>query len=149
MAHFDNALAFCRRAGFRPELAWTGHDYAAALIQRGEPDDYARAASLLNESLAISRELGMRPLTEKALALQEQVQASPRQVPAYPDGLSQREAEVLRLIAAGKTDREIAQELFISPRTVSTHVSNILNKINAANRTEAASYATRHGLALS
>jgi NarL family two-component system response regulator LiaR len=54
---------------------------------------------------------------------------------------------VLRLIASGKTDREIAEELFISVRTVSTHVSNILNKINAVNRTEAATYATRHGLA--
>ncbi len=55
--------------------------------------------------------------------------------------------EVLRLIASGKTDREIAEELFIAVRTVSTHVSNILGKIRATNRTEAASYATRNGWA--
>jgi DNA-binding NarL/FixJ family response regulator len=52
--------------------------------------------------------------------------------------------EILRLVAAGKSNPKIAEALYISPRTVSTHVSNILNKINAANRTEAASYATRH-----
>ena len=64
-----------------------------------------------------------------------------------PDGLTQREVEVLQLIAAGKTDREIADELFISARTVGYHVSNILNKTTSANRTEAATYASRNGLA--
>ena len=59
---------------------------------------------------------------------------------------NQREVEVLRLVTAGKTDREIAEELFVSVRTVTTHVSNVRNKIGAANRTEAASYANRHGL---
>ncbi len=54
--------------------------------------------------------------------------------------------EVLCLIVAGKTDREIAEELFISARTVGGHISNILNKTSTANRTEAASYATRNGL---
>ena len=53
---------------------------------------------------------------------------------------------LLGLVAAGKTDREIGDELFIAVRTVTTHVGNILNKIGAANRTEAASYAIRQGL---
>jgi len=52
----------------------------------------------------------------------------------------------LRLVAAGKSNPEIGEDLFISPRTVTTHVSNILNKINVANRVEAATYANRHGL---
>ena len=51
-----------------------------------------------------------------------------------------------RLVAAGRTDREIAEELIISIRTVTTHVDNILNKTGAANRAEAAAYAVRHGL---
>ncbi len=55
--------------------------------------------------------------------------------------------EVLRLMAAGRTDREIAEELIISVRTVTTHVGNILNKTASANRAEAASYATRQRLA--
>ena len=78
--------------------------------------------------------------------LQEEIESQPARAPIYPDGLTQREVEVLSLVAAGKTDREIAEELFIALRTVTTHVGNILNKIGAANRTEAASYATRQGL---
>ena len=108
--------------------------------------DRQRAMSLFDESLAISSELGMRPLMERVVALQERVESTPVRVPAYPDGLTQREVEVLGLVAAGKTDREIAEELVISVRTVTTHVGNILNKVGAANRTEAASYANRQGL---
>ncbi|HEU0073914.1 MAG TPA: alpha/beta fold hydrolase [Dehalococcoidia bacterium] len=64
-----------------------------------------------------------------------------------PDGLSQREAEVLRLLAVGKSNQQIADELVISLNTVNRHVSNIYAKIGAANRAEAAAYATRRGLA--
>ena len=74
------------------------------------------------------------------------MESTPLRGPAYPDGLTQRELDVIRLVAAGRTDREIAGELVISVRTVTTHVGNILNKTGAANRAEAASYATRHGL---
>ena len=66
---------------------------------------------------------------------------------AYPDGLTEREVGVLRLICDGKTDREIGEALYISFRTVGNHVRSILNKTAAANRTEAASYANRQGLA--
>jgi DNA-binding NarL/FixJ family response regulator len=54
--------------------------------------------------------------------------------------------EVLRLIALGRSDRDIAEELVLSTRTVNTHVRNILNKTAAANRTEAAIYAAHHQL---
>ena len=64
----------------------------------------------------------------------------------YPHGLTEREVELLRLLAGGKTDKQIADQLFISIKTVQTHVRNILAKIGANNRTEAASYAHRHGL---
>jgi DNA-binding NarL/FixJ family response regulator len=83
---------------------------------------------------------------ERAVLLQEQAESQPARAPAYPDGLTQREVEVLRLIAAGRTDREIAEELIISVRTVTTHVSHLLNKTGVANRAEAATYAARHGL---
>ena len=58
----------------------------------------------------------------------------------------QREVEVLRLLAAGKSNREIADALYISLNTVATHVRNILAKTGAANRTETAAYALCHGL---
>ena len=54
------------------------------------------------------------------------------------EGLSPRENDVLRMLAEGLTDREIANALIISPRTVETHVSNILHKLNVRNRAEAA-----------
>ena len=102
--------------------------------------------SLLDESFSITQELGMPPLKERVLALRERAETQVSKAPVYPDGLTQREVEVLRLVAAGKSNPEIAEELYISPRTVTTHVSNILNKINAANRAEAATYASLHGL---
>ena len=143
-AHFDDSLDFCRKAGFRPELAWAYCDYAALEHARGQE---AKALTLLDEALTISTELGMRPVIEKVTSLREEIEAQPAAVPAYPDGLTEREVEVLRLVAAGRTDREIADELFISIRTASTHLRNILNKTDSANRAEAATYASRHGLA--
>lgn len=85
-------------------------------------------------------------MTERVIARQEQADAQTAVAPAFPDGLTQREVEVLQLICGGKTDREIGDGLFISIRTVGNHVRNILNKTNTINRTEAAIYAARHGL---
>ena len=64
----------------------------------------------------------------------------------YRNGLTAREVEVIRLIAAGRSNPQIADELFISVKTVGNHVSNILNKTSLANRAEAAAYAVRQGL---
>ncbi len=143
-AHFEDSLAFCRKAGYRPELAWACCDYADTLLRRNNPGDRERATSLLDESLAISAELGMWPLMERVQSRIEHLGPAATMAPAYPGGLSEREVQVLRLIAAGKTNRDIAEELIISPRTVANHVTNILNKTNAANRTEAATYASQH-----
>jgi DNA-binding NarL/FixJ family response regulator len=68
------------------------------------------------------------------------------QPPTYPDGLSEREAEVLRLVATGKSNAQIADELVISVNTVQRHVGNILSKTGLGNRTQAASYAYRAGI---
>jgi DNA-binding CsgD family transcriptional regulator/pimeloyl-ACP methyl ester carboxylesterase len=73
--------------------------------------------------------------------------ASPEPSPATrDDGLSSRELEVLRLMAAGRSNAQIAEALVISPNTVARHVSNIFDKTGAANRTEATAYAHRQGL---
>jgi DNA-binding NarL/FixJ family response regulator len=64
-----------------------------------------------------------------------------------PGDLSPRESEVLTLVAAGKTNRAIATELFISEKTVARHVSNILTKLGLSSRAEATAYAFKHGLA--
>jgi DNA-binding NarL/FixJ family response regulator len=64
----------------------------------------------------------------------------------HPTGLSEREVEVLRLLAAGKSNQHIADELFISSNTVSHHLRNIFAKTGTVNRTEAASFAHQCGL---
>ncbi|MGH2601072.1 MAG: LuxR C-terminal-related transcriptional regulator, partial [Dehalococcoidia bacterium] len=64
-----------------------------------------------------------------------------------PGGLTEREAEVLTLIATGKSNREIAGSLFISQKTVARHLSNIFTKLGLSSRTAAAAYAFEHGLA--
>jgi DNA-binding NarL/FixJ family response regulator len=69
-----------------------------------------------------------------------------RPLPVGESGLSAREVEVLRLLAQGRTNQEIAQALVISMNTVSHHVTNILNKAGLSNRTEAAAYAHRAGI---
>ena len=74
-AHFEDALAFCRKASYRPELAWICCDYADTLLQRSEPGDREKAMSLLDESLVISSELGMRPLMERVLSRREILRA--------------------------------------------------------------------------
>jgi NarL family two-component system response regulator LiaR len=73
--------------------------------------------------------------------------ASPTSPRPTPDELTPRELEVLRLIAQGMSNSEIAQALAISAKTVKTHVSNILGKLHLADRTQAAIYAHRHGVA--
>jgi DNA-binding NarL/FixJ family response regulator len=64
----------------------------------------------------------------------------------HPGGLSAREIEVLRLVAAGKSNRQVAEALVISLNTVERHISNIFSKTGVVNRVEAAGYASRHGL---
>ncbi len=73
--HFEDTQAFCRKADYRLELAWTCCDYADTLLQRNEPGDREKAMSLLDESLAISSELGMWPLMERVLSRREILKA--------------------------------------------------------------------------
>jgi DNA-binding CsgD family transcriptional regulator len=145
--HFEEALTMNANMGARPWLAHTQYDYATMLLARHQPGDAERATALLQDALASTRELGMRALEARITA-----RTPPEVTPLPPapimdlDDLSPREIEVLRLMALGKSNREIAEVLFISRNTVSTHVRNILAKTGSVNRTEAAAYAVRYGL---
>ncbi len=75
LAHFEDGLRFCGRAGYRPEYAWTACDYAEALLARGGPGDREKAVTLQDEALALARDLGMRPLMERVLARREILKA--------------------------------------------------------------------------
>ena len=144
--HFEDALAFCRKAEFRPQLGWTCHDYAEFLLDPGEHANVEKAVSLIDEGLEIARELGMVPLEGRLTILQEMAASAAAPTPAYPDGLTEREVEVLRLLAAGSTNQQIADVLVIAPSTAAKHVANILGKTGSSNRAEAATYANQQGL---
>ena len=88
--NFEHAAAFCRKAGYRPELGWTCCDYADALSLRNGPGDHKKAAGLLDESMAIATELGMRPLMERVADRQGTLATQPVAKATYPDGLTQR-----------------------------------------------------------
>jgi class 3 adenylate cyclase/DNA-binding CsgD family transcriptional regulator len=144
--HFEDALAMNTRMGARPWLAHTQHEYAKMLLARNQPGDREEATALLNMALTTARELGMHALEARLTVREEQQPAPEPTTPAALACLSQRELEVLRLLATGKSNQEIADALFISLNTVATHVRNILTKTGCINRTEAAAYALRHSL---
>ncbi len=83
----------------------------------------------------------VRLAPEAAARLMHEVRA-----PESPEALTERETEVLELIARGKTNKQIARELFIGEATVKSHVHSILSKLNVSSRTQAALYAGRIGL---
>ncbi|MFL7795237.1 MAG: response regulator [Anaerolineae bacterium] len=92
------------------------------------------------------REPTMHPSIARKLMRELQRPPEPN-APRAEEPLSEREVEVLRLVARGLSNQEIGDNLFISERTVRTHVGNILDKLHLANRTQAALYALREGLA--
>jgi DNA-binding CsgD family transcriptional regulator len=140
--HFEAALALNGEMGARTWLAHTAYEYGRMLLTRG---DRARAESLLAEATALGESIGMPTLLARIRALG----ARPARAEGLPDDLSQRELDVLRLVARGLSNREIGAALHISGHTAANHVSSILRKTESANRTEAAAYAYRRGLASS
>jgi len=149
--HFQRAVALADRLQARPMAAMSREGQARALLALDRPGDRQQATMLLDEVTATARALGIRGLGERADTLRAQTlgpgAAASSRAPTWPAGLTRREVEVLRLIAAGRSNRAIAQALFISPNTVLHHVSSIFAKLGVANRAEAAAYAIRRGLA--
>ncbi|WP_375002046.1 AAA family ATPase [Aeromicrobium sp. CTD01-1L150] len=101
----------------------------------------SEAEPLLHEARTIAQRLGARPLLAEISGLSTGGEAADRSAELTP-----REIEVLSLVAAGRTNGDVAAQLFISPKTASVHVSNILAKLGASGRTEAAAIARRRGL---
>ncbi|MFI8520501.1 AAA family ATPase [Streptomyces sp. NPDC085481] len=132
-------------------LATARHRLADALLAEGGRRE--EAAALLRGAHATAVRLGAHPLREEVELLAARARLAPltagRAAPVGPEphddafGLTPREQDVLRLVAEGRTNRQIAEELFISPKTASVHVSNILAKLGVASRGEAAALAHR------
>ncbi len=168
---FENGLALCRRAHNQPEEATILYEQARAAQIRGA--SLKRVYELSDRARALFTQYGMQraiamvdTLQEGAhqLKRQEGEKASSRIIDAYSHRnntdakkeqragytleltLTKRELEVLRLVAEGHTDREVAEMLVISPRTANRHLSNIFVKLDVPGRAAAVAYAIRQGL---
>jgi DNA-binding CsgD family transcriptional regulator len=144
--HFEEALAINTRLGLKPFLARTQYYYGVMLRQHPQATRLEQASDLLQQAEATAQELGLSRLTEQIHRLYLEG-SSRRSTLLYPAGLTPREVEVLRLIAAGRSTKEIAAALVISGPTVERHITHIYEKIGASSRAEATAYALRHGLA--
>ena len=148
------AVAAWERLGQPYRIAYACFRQAEALL--ATTGDRDSAAQVLARAAEITGRLSARPLDNEIQALARRgrfdltppaaVPAAAAPTPAEQLGLTPREAEVLALVAAGRSNRQIAQALFISPKTVGVHVSNILAKLGVAGRVEAAAVAHRLGL---
>jgi DNA-binding CsgD family transcriptional regulator len=147
-AHFDAAARLAGRMGARPALARALEAHAAALLARRRREDRPRAHALLSQALATYRELGLRhDATGAPALLADRRLARAWATVARPAGLTRQEVEVLRSIAGGKSNREIADALVLSVRTVERHITTIYGKIDARGRADATAFAIANGLA--
>ncbi len=144
--HFERAMALNRGMQAMTWLAHTEYEYARMMLARraGGDGDRRKAASLLAEADELAAGIGMATLRSRIRRLG--LGGSDAAPAVLPDGLSAREAQILRLVARGLSNREIGATLFISEHTAANHIRSILRKTGCANRTEAASYAHRHDL---
>lgn len=143
-AHLRAALSLAEACAAPYERALTLLALATLRAATGDTD---AARTLSMEARAICVSLGARPTLAHVENLLATLHDRETRAHAYPVGLSAREVEVLRHLAAGQTNREIAVALSLSEHTVRAHLRHIFAKIDADNRAAAAAYALRHGLA--
>jgi DNA-binding NarL/FixJ family response regulator len=136
LALYADAVAMNDRIGARPFSALSRLGWARTLLARDAPGDGEEAARLLAAVIAELRRLdmpGQLAIATSALA------AAERKRPAGP-ALSARELEVARLVAQARSNRQIAEQLVLSERTVESHVRNVLTKLGFSTRTEIATW---------
>jgi DNA-binding NarL/FixJ family response regulator len=139
---FEEAIALLDAGGAAYEVVRTRLDLAETLILMGHPEAADREAE-------VAREGASRLGAAADVARADQVLSGLRDPAAGFKDLTSREVEILRLLAAGKSNSEMAEDLFVSVRTVERHVSNIYAKIGVfgrSGRVAAAAYAHTHGI---
>lgn len=144
--HLREAVALADACGAPYERALALVAVAELKDSTGDRED---AGAALDEARGLLAALEAATALGRVAALAERLGATPGGVPprAHPAGLSAREVEVLRLVAAGLTDAEVAKQLFLSPRTVGGHLRSIYNKLGVSSRAAATRFAIEHGLA--
>ena len=144
LAHFEAAQVVHR--AYRADI-WITHtdiDEATARLRRSSDEDRRRAAKLVEAAAECSRREGWPALAARAEELTQTLQRDERT--ALPGGLTRREVEVARLVAQGRSNREMAEQFVLSERTIETHVQHILTKLGFTSRSEIAAWAVRAGL---
>jgi ATP/maltotriose-dependent transcriptional regulator MalT len=130
----------------RARLGWA--EVVAAPDGEHGPADWADAAAAARQSLAVFDRLGARPLADRARRLLRALGERPAAPPKAATGeLSERELQVVRLVAAGLSNAEIAERLFISPRTVTTHLQHVYSRLGLPSRTALTRWVLERGLA--
>jgi DNA-binding NarL/FixJ family response regulator len=144
VAAWRSSVAMFEEMGHAFETARSQARLAAALHAAGSAADARR---LVTTARATARRLGAEPLLAELRTVAGRSSDARREEHAAASvALTAREQEILGLVALGRTNGEIGRQLFISTKTVSVHVSNILAKLGAAGRTEAAAIARREGV---
>ncbi|MFC6423148.1 helix-turn-helix transcriptional regulator [Ornithinimicrobium tianjinense] len=145
VAAWEEAVERFERLGHAFETARSRARLAAVLSAAGA-EHATRVAALVAQARAVAERLGALPLLSELAAVDGGPVRSAAATGPAPAQLTRREAEVLRLVAAGRSNGEIGRQLFIATKTVSVHVSNILGKLGVTSRTEAAAVARERGL---
>lgn len=146
--HFEASMAMSERMGARPWLAHSQYQFGRMLLG-GAPKDAEEAVDLLRAALEICEATEMTALQEKVVGLLADLGHGPRRPggrPAPSQALTPREREVVALVAEGLSNRKIAERLYLSERTVESHVQNVLTKLGFGSRTQVAAWAVREGL---
>jgi DNA-binding CsgD family transcriptional regulator len=139
---FEAALELDQRTGWTTWIAHSQYALGSHLVTMSRQLDGARIRGLLDGARATAVSLGMVALEGRIEAL---LGRRPAGVAEMPGSLTPREHEVLDLLAEGRSNRQIGEELHASQHTIANHVRAILAKTGTSNRTEAASWAHRHG----
>jgi DNA-binding NarL/FixJ family response regulator len=147
--HLAAAETIARREGLQPELARTLSEQAKLEVARGGQGSTTRARQRLQQALALFEALDM---SDSTCRVRRRLRALSHQSceplsPPLPANLTQREVAVLKLVAQGKSNGQIAQALGLSEKTVTNHLTHIFNKTACDNRAAATAFAIRHGLA--
>jgi DNA-binding CsgD family transcriptional regulator/tetratricopeptide (TPR) repeat protein len=142
--HLHVALDLAAACEAPYERALTSLALAEMRAATGEAEDARR---LLRDLRHTCGRLGARPAIDRAEILAARIADAPTGASSYPAGLSAREVEVLRLVAQGLTNPQVAERLYLSPRTVEQHLRSIYNKLGVSTRAAATRFAVSHGLA--
>lgn len=146
---FAMARAILTASGQAPLLAIVDLDEAQMLTRRRDPAAYPRVRALLDGAREALEGVEMLPWLTRQAELSAEAEATLAGRLRLPGGLTEREAEVLGLVAKGHSDRQIGDDLFVSPRTVNAHVRNMLMKAEVANRVELTRWAMDQGIVTS